>query len=111
MKCNKSIDNTVEQTDVHSLVFVGESQVFRQPSFYSIAVTLDLVLKSHVTQRAALFWIFSIWSVFFLEKGSHMGDAYSNRSNRNQLVSFVPILKSFRTFAHFWLISSKKVRI
>ena len=69
---NKSIDDTVEQTQTCISCLRD-----RQPSFSSIAVTLDLVLKSLLVERAALLWIFSIWIILFLEKGSHMGEAYS----------------------------------
>ena len=67
--CHKSIDNTVEKTEACINSFCWTD---RQPSFSSIAVTLDLVLKSLVVQRAALFCIFSIWFTFFLEEGSHI---------------------------------------
>ena len=72
--CHKFIDNTVEERQRRASARLCWRD--RQPSFSSIAVTLDLVLKPLVVQRDTLFWIFSIWSTYFLEEGSHMGEAY-----------------------------------
>ena len=76
--CHKSIDDAVE----HAETYVWRD---RQPSFSNIPVTLDLVLKSLVVQRAALLCICSIWSIFFLEEGSHIGEAYSSWDRTNVL--------------------------
>ena len=68
--CHKSVDDTEELNTQRS---ASARLCWRdpQPSFSSIAVTIDQVLKSLVVQRAAFLWVFTICSILFLEKGFH----------------------------------------
>ena len=59
--CHKSIDNATEQAETCICSYLFESP----PTKSSMAVTLDLVAKSLVVQRAALLWICSIWSTLY----------------------------------------------